>query len=234
MYPKPNLSPRLLAAAELVREGAFIADVGTDHAYLPIYLCLEGRIRGGVASDINRGPIERAKENIEKYGLSERISTELTDGLCNIEKYSPEDILVLGMGGELIASIIDAAAWTKNPDIRLCLQPMTHAEHLRKYLYENGFTVIDERIVIEGDKIYQVILAQFCGGAPSHESISCAELYLGKKNIERGGNELVSLANALLKKLERRALGLDSAGQDTSEINRLIDEIKEYTENKEV
>ena len=138
MYPKPNLSPRLLAAAELVREGAFIADVGTDHAYLPIYLCLEERIRGGVASDINRGPIERAKENIEKYGLSERISTELTDGLCNIEKYSPEDILVLGMGGELIASIIDAAAWTKNSDIRLCLQPMTHAEHLRKYLYENG------------------------------------------------------------------------------------------------
>lgn len=229
MDQKITLSPRLLAASELVRKGAFVSDVGTDHAYLPIYLCLEGKIAGGVASDINRGPIERARENIEKYGLSALLSTELTDGLRNIEKYNPDDIFVLGMGGELIASIIDAAPWTKNADKHLCLQPMTHAEYLRDYLCKSGFAIIDERIVIEGDKIYQIILAKFVSD-DFCEALTPAELYLGRKNIEAGGHELCALASSLLKKLERREKGLSLSGKDPGEISSLIDEIKKYAE----
>ena len=136
-----TLSPRLYAASELVRDGAFVSDVGTDHAYLPIALCLSGKIRGAVASDINKGPIEKARENIEKYGLSTKISTVHTAGLDGIEPFSPDDVLVLGMGGELIASIIADAPWVASKDINLCLQPMTHAEDLRRFLIENGFEI---------------------------------------------------------------------------------------------
>ena len=105
------------AAASLVRQGAYIADVGTDHAYLPIALCLEGRVRGGVASDVNEGPILRAKQHINEYGLNKKIAAVLCDGLDKISEYEPTDILVLGMGGELIADIISRAEFTKNKDI---------------------------------------------------------------------------------------------------------------------
>ena len=104
--PKNNLSKRLMAAAEECREGSFIADVGTDHAYLPVYLAREGKIRGAVASDINEGPICRARENIAAAGLSDKISTLLCNGLSGVEKYHPSDIFILGMGGDLISQII--------------------------------------------------------------------------------------------------------------------------------
>ena len=136
----PRLDRRLAAAASFIREGAVIADVGTDHAYLPIALCLAGRISGGVVTDINKGPIERAMANIRAHQLDGRLAAIHTDGLRGAEKYSPTDITILGMGGELIAGIISRAEWTKDKSIRLCLQPMTHAEILRGYLAENGYT----------------------------------------------------------------------------------------------
>ena len=141
-----KLSARLRCAASMVREGSFVADVGTDHAYLPIALALEGKIRGAVASDINAGPVERGRKNIEEHALTDRISVVMTDGLSGIEPYAPNDILILGMGGELIARILECAPWTKDQSIRLCLQPMTHAEALRSFLLDNGYSIIDEQL----------------------------------------------------------------------------------------
>lgn len=221
-----NLSPRLCAAAELVRSNCFAADVGTDHAYLPIALCLCGKIRGAVASDINKGPIEKARENIEKYGLGDKISTLHTDGLRGVEAFSPDDVLILGMGGELIASIIENAPWVAKEGINLCLQPMTHAELLRKFLFEHSFEIIDERIVREGEKLYQLILASF-----TNEKIipySEEELYLGRVNIQKKTFELSALAKSIAEKLTRRAEGIESTGADTSELRALIGKIKNY------
>lgn len=221
-----NLSPRLFAASELVRSSCFAADVGTDHAYLPIALCLSGKIRGAVASDINKGPIKKARENIEKYGLSEKISTLHTDGLRGVEKFSPDDVLILGMGGELIATIIENAQWVADSAINLCLQPMTHAELLRKFLFERGFEVVDERIVREGDKLYQIILASF-----TNENIlpySDEEFYLGRVNIQKRPQELSALAASVAASLTRRAEGLESTGADTAELRSLIAKIKNY------
>ena len=115
----PKLSPRLLAAAGFVRSGAFVADVGTDHAYLPIYLCAEGKIKGAVASDINEGPVARAMINVAGYRLGRKIQVLRADGLSGLDAYSPTDILICGMGGELIAEIVKSAEWTKNKKIRL-------------------------------------------------------------------------------------------------------------------
>lgn len=221
-----NLSPRLLSAAELVRQNAFVADVGTDHAYLPIYLCLAGRIRGGVASDINRGPIERAMQNIARYGLGDKLFTRLTPGLEGIEEFSPTDILILGMGGELIASILSDAPWIRNKDISLCLQPMTHAEALRKYLFENGFEVTDERIVREGEKLYQIILARYTKKEISPYSEE--ELLLGRLNIKNSSPLLSSLASEHIRKIRVRTEGLERAGRDTGELLKLAEALQKY------
>ena len=185
------LSTRLKLAAALIREGAFLADVGTDHAYLPIALCLDGRIRGAVASDINKGPIERAEENIKKYSLENKISLCLCDGLSGIKRFSPTDISILGIGGELIVKILSAAPWTKDSAIRLCLQPMTHPEIVREYLAKEGYCVVDESIAVEDDKIYQLISAEYTGKPYTYTD---AELLLGKINIERKSPELMRLA----------------------------------------
>lgn len=221
-----TLSPRLLSAAELVRQDALVADVGTDHAYLPIHLCLAGRIRGGVASDINRGPIERAKQNIAKYGLEDMLSTCHTAGLRGIERFSPTDVLILGMGGELIASILADAPWIQKEDISLCLQPMTHAEILRKYLFENSFEITDERIVREGERLYQIILASYTKKeiAPYAEE----ELLLGRLSIKNASPLLPALASEHLRKIRVRIEGLGRAGQDAGELLQLADALQKY------
>ncbi len=217
-----SLGARLAAAAELVREGAFVSDVGTDHAYLPIYLCLNGKARGGVVSDINDGPIQRAKDNIKKYGLTEKLTAIRADGLLGIDRYCPEDILILGMGGELIARIIEDAPWTKSEDIQLCLQPMTHPELLRAFLLENGYSIIDERVVKE-DRIYQLILAKYTGKT---ETWSAEELLLGRINIQRGGDVFGELAARYCDVISRKAEGIESSGADAREQRELIALIK--------
>ena len=139
----PELSNRLMSAVGFVR-GGFLADVGTDHAHLPVYLYKLGEICGAVAADINEGPLARARANIEAYGATDGVQTVLSDGLKKLEGYHPEDIVIFGMGGELIIRILDDARWVKNPDLRLILQPMTKQEEVRSYLMGNGFFIVDE------------------------------------------------------------------------------------------
>ncbi len=209
----------------MVREGAFVADIGSDHAYLPIALCLEGRARGGVASDINAGPVERGRKNIEEYGLADKLQSIQSDGLDGIERFCPEDILILGMGGELIASILSRAPWTRSEGIRLCLQPMTHPELLRVFLRDNGYSIIDERIVVEGERIYQLISAEYSGRA---ENYSEAQLLLGRINIERGTPELALLAKKHISMLDKRIEGKQSAGESAENEIRLKAELEKY------
>ncbi len=223
------LSPRLRAAASLVREASFVADVGTDHAYLPIALCLEGKIRGGVASDINEGPVERGRQNIIKYGLEKKLDILRADGLCGIERFCPEDILILGMGGELIARILSDAPWTKSSKIRLCLQPMTHAEVLRGFLLSNGYEIIDEITVDEVGRIYQLISAEYTGKIQIHTQ---AELLLGKINIEKRTDAFLRLAQKTLDSLNRSICGKKSVGLDTGEEDALAKEIKQIIGEK--
>lgn len=217
----PRLSPRLLAAAKFVRSGAFVADVGTDHAYLPIYLCAEGRIKGAVASDINEGPVARAMINVAGYRLGRKIKVLRADGLSGLDAYSPTDILICGMGGELIAEIIKSAEWTKNRKIRLVLQPMTHADKLRAYLLANGFSIVDEAIV-KDDKIYQIICAEYVGEVSEYTPI---ELIFGRHNIKRGGEIFFEYAAYVRGVFQTRKNGKLSADADVSEESFIINEI---------
>ena len=104
---KTKIDARLLAVASLVSDGAYLADVGTDHAYLPIYLAEQGKISRAVASDIHKGPLESAEKNIREAGFSDRIHTVLTDGLQGLEPYPVTDIVIAGMGGLMIKGILE-------------------------------------------------------------------------------------------------------------------------------
>ena len=213
-----TISKRLRAAADFVRAGARIADVGTDHAYLPIYLAKMGKIYGGVASDINEGPYLCAKKNIAAEGLSDIITAYHTAGLNGIDKFFPTDIMICGMGGELIASILDDAPWVKHEKIRLILQPMTHPEILRKFLLDEGFDIKDEKIIHE-DKLYVVLCAEYVGKS---EVYTEAELLLGKKNIEKATDELYMLIDWQIGVARRIADAKTSGGADSAEEERII------------
>ena len=218
-----KLSPRLMAAANFVRPMAVVADVGTDHAYLPIYLCKLGKIRSAVASDINEGPVARAKINIATHSLAKKIAVCHTDGLTGIEAYSPTDIIICGMGGELIAEIIKRAEWTKSGSIRLILQPMTHADKLRKFLCDEGYLIIDEALAKE-EKVYQIICAEYRGDAVEYSPI---ELIFGKQNIARGGEELRLYAEYVRSVYETKIRGKQSAGANTTEEETIVSKIDE-------
>ena len=221
----PPLSNRLMSAVPYVREGAFVADIGTDHAYLPIYLCRIGKIRGAVAADIGKGPLAIAAANIRENGLADKIPTCLSDGLEHIGPYAPTDIIVFGMGGELIVSILHAAPWVKDASIRLILQPMTKSEILRAYLLENGFDIIDECLTEDQGRIYQTLCAEYDGKARTDTPLA---LFAGRQNLKRGGALLCRLLDTKKKTLTEIYNAKTSAGLRADEEHTLLEEIQNY------
>ncbi len=186
MPTNPPLSLRLCSALPYLRPGAAVIDVGTDHAYLPIHLVGEGIASRALACDINQGPIESAEKNIAAAGLGDKIATLCTDGLHGTEGFDPDNVMIFGMGGELIIRILSEAPWVKDPAIGLILQPMTRAHLLRRWLLENGFEIVGETITHE-DRYYQTVAARYCGKS---EEYTEEELLLGRLNIENNAPHL--------------------------------------------
>ncbi len=171
---------RLQSAIPYLTGGGRAVDVGTDHAYLPIYLVKKGIVERVLACDINQGPIDSARANVAAAGLSDRIDTMLTDGLYGVEDFQPDHIMIFGMGGELMIRILSEAPWIKNERIGLILQPMSRAHLLRAWLIENGFAITGETVSCEG-KYYQTVAARYSG---QRDSYSTEELLLGRINIQ--------------------------------------------------
>lgn len=152
----PNLTPRLRAAADLTPPGTRLADVGTDHAYLPAYLLGKGRIASAIGTDLRPGPLERARQTAERYGLEERVQLRLCDGLAAVDAGEVDTVVVAGMGGETILSILEAAPWSLD---KVCiLQPMSAAEELRAGLDRLGAAIVKETLVREGRTLYLLLL----------------------------------------------------------------------------
>lgn len=222
------LDERLRAAADLVPRGSRLADIGSDHAYLPIALCLEGKIEYALASDINEGPVASARGNIAKNGLTERISCARADGLDGAREFAPDCVTVLGMGGELIVSILERAEWVRDERITLVLQPMTHSEILAEYLAENGFDVEDERMVSVGerdDRIYRLIKARFDG---KKRRIGRIEALVGRINLDRADEATKRYVNRIMAVLKAKIEGKEKALADTSEERKIYSELDEY------
>ncbi len=180
MHKTVNLSPRLQLIADKVREGSAVADIGTDHAYVPIYLIQKGIATFVVASDVRKGPVEKAAVNVKKYGLQDRIDVRLGDGLEKIKQGEADTLIVAGMGGVLMCEILSAAVPIVETMDRLILQPMIGQEEVRRWLEGHDFKITDEALSAEGHKIYNVIVAE-----KGKEEIDKEVYYeIGKKLIQ--------------------------------------------------
>lgn len=211
---------RLLCAAQLVRQGSRMADIGTDHAYLPIYLVESGRCPSAIASDIRVGPADSARRNIAAAGLADRIEVRLGDGLCGIAPDEVDDIVIAGMGGETIAAILQAAPWVKDSRYRLILQPMTRPEDLRRYLLISGFEIETEQVVQDGRHLYTVMAAAFTGADPVTDE---AAYYCGKLPPEGAG-----LIKKDIARLHKKAEGCRAAGKadEAAHLQQLIERLE--------
>lgn len=152
-----RLTPRLRTIAEQVNNKAVLADIGTDHAFLPVSLILDGKIDFAIASDIGEGPLNSAKRTAEKYGVLDKISFRLGAGLDTLCSEDCDTIVIAGMGGENIRDILKCASFTKKGEHTLLLQPMSMVRELRFFLLNNGYAIENEYICPEGRRLYVIL-----------------------------------------------------------------------------
>lgn len=153
-----QLQPRLQLLADLVPAGSRLADIGTDHGYLPVHLIQRGRITQAIAADVGYEPLQHAIRTAEEYEV-DGIDFRLCDGLKGIDAAEVDTIVIAGMGGETIIHILSAAPWAAEPGrCTLLLQPMTKAGELRRWLTDNGFSFTEERLVWDKDFLYPILV----------------------------------------------------------------------------
>lgn len=178
MAKRLELTPRLQLLADWVPQGARFADIGTDHAYLPVWLTLQGRLHCAIASDLRKRPLERARETGRIYG-AENIDYRLANGLADVQPEEADVIAIAGMGGETIAAILESAPWTADGQHTLLLQPMTKDHELRRYLMEHGYCITREALVYDRGTIYPVMEV-----TAGRMELSLGQLYGGAKLMQ--------------------------------------------------
>lgn len=216
-----ELSKRLAIVKSLVPKGARLLDVGSDHAFLPIALLKEGLISEAVVTDINKGPLERGKENFGRLFPHAKVSFVLSDGFDKVDRGAADTAAICGMGGLLIADIIKRAG-PKAKEMLLLLQPMSHQNDLRRFLWDEGFAIEDELFALEGDKAYVIFKVRFCG---EKTEFSYPDLFLGK--LRPDTPEFKLYLKKQLVAAEKRLFGLEHRGDSTADELDLIGRIKE-------
>lgn len=219
------LDDRLLSVASFVRPGDAVIDVGTDHAYLPVYLLEAGIATRALATDINQGPLNNARETVAAYGLENAISTALANGLDGAEDFGADTVMICGMGGELIADIIDRAPFVKDSHIRLILQPMTFGDHLRSYLLSHGFNILDEALSTDNGKLYFCICAEYDGIVREYSDV---ELLIGRHSLERRDDPLrAPMIEREIRRLKTVISGKEHGGLDCASERELLAVLRE-------
>ncbi len=201
---KVKLCPRLSMVGAMVRDATRLADVGTDHGYLIGNLTFDGRIKGGVACDINTEPLNSAKRYIKTLGVEEQVTCILSDGLENVSPDMVDDIAIAGMGGDLISNIVLSCHWVKDPAKSLVLQPMSKAEVLRTQLCKHGFGLMEERAVSAGGKIYTVMRWQYTGEPHNPEELFA---YVGRV-AEFYNDDTGAYLDRIVRYISKKAEGL--------------------------
>lgn len=225
------IDKRLKVCAEFVCGTGTVCDIGTDHAYLPVYLVKENICVNAVAADINDGPLSAAKQTIEKNNLTDKIYVIKSDGLKNISPENVSDVIIAGMGGELICEILSRCEWIKN-GINIILQPMTHAPVLRKWLFENGFEIIKEKPVCDGRFAYSVMKVRYSGKIISPNLFLCE---IGKINSDDKDSAayLEKQKDRLLKIIKGQNESKNSDNKEkTKLLSMIIDKINSILEGK--
>ena len=216
-----QLDKRLSVLADLVRKEKTFADIGTDHAYLPVYLVEKGIINKAIAADLRKGPLDNAKETVVAHNLSDKIELRLSDGLDNFTENEVQEIAVAGMGGLLISEFINRTQWLKNADIHLILQPMTHVEELRKTLFDNGFIIENEVVAKDGDKIYIILSAYYYGDSTAYTDL---DLIVGRLPYNKDCLSREYL-NKIFDKYNKKFIALKNANKEYSDLEKIVEEL---------
>lgn len=232
-----QLSKRLMKVASFVTEGMVLADIGTDHGYIPIYLVQNKIIPKAIAMDINEGPIKKAGANIKEHNLEDKITTRLSDGLENLCENEADSVLIAGMGGLLTVKILEEGKKILKGVKELVLSPHSHIEDVRRHILNNGFVITYEDMVYDAGKYYTVIKAQRYIKHQSEEYTDAEYAY---------GKYICFLHNStfkdyILKELDNYANlkkdlvnnDSDSACKRLEDINKKIRMIKEIMEGRE-
>ena len=223
---KSTLNVRLLSVAELVRQNATFADIGTDHAYLPLFLLEERRIDFAYCCDINEGPLDSARRNARERDRLGQMSFILTDGAKVLEGKGITDYAICGMGGELIADILERAPHLCDPSVNLILQPMTRQEKLRIYLASHGFRILTESYSFDAGKYYVGMLVTYNGEC---REISELDSITGLPETTFVGIEnRIAYLQGKLHSLTRANEGKIAAGMDCLCDTLLIDQLSDY------
>ncbi len=222
-----TLSPRLQKAADFVPACRAAADIGTDHAYLPLYLLQIGRIRQAVASDIHEGPAERALANVRKEQLEDRVSVRVGPGLSTLQPGEADGAVIAGMGGLMMIHILEEGADTAASLDWLVLQPQNHAAELRRWLAEHGYAICGEALAAEDRQLYQILFVRH-GRMPA---LSDIEAEVGVLACRQGDPLFPEFLRALIRKKDFTIRGV---AEDTANaVNRAKRE-KALKEKKEL
>lgn len=220
-----ELTPRLAAVAGMVEKGSVIADIGTDHAYIPAYLIEKGVIERAFACDIKIGPLQNAEKTMREHGIGS-VDFILCDGLSGVSPESIDTVVIAGMGGEMIAAILEQAPWCRDARYRFVFQPMTKAEVLREYLYRTGFEIQRETLAAEKDKLYTVMLVCYTGVS---RNISEVLALLGEARADPLFEEKRRREIKRLKAIYRSLENKKDAAEMREKIAALIKEIEVYS-----
>ena len=219
-----QLSKRLQAVADLLvqetkkREILCVADVGTDHGYIPIYLVEQEICKSAIAMDINKGPLQRAKEHIELHGLGDYIQTRLSDGLAALNREEVSAIVIAGMGGATMSNILEAGKAVITEDTLLILQPQSELMEFRTYLQENHFEILQEDMVQEDGKYYPMMKVRKFSKDMACKSYSANELLYGPLLLQEKHPILKEFLLWQLSQKEKILVQLEkNAGEGTKE-----------------
>ena len=224
-----KLTDRLLKIASLVTEGKKVADIGTDHGYIPVYLLNQCKVPYAILADVNKGPLENARGEVRHNKLLDKVDLRLGSGIEVLEKGEVDEVIIAGMGGILISELLEAKLEVAHSVDKLILQPMQAQNELRKYLLNNGFEILDEVLVKEDFRIYEIIIAKYTG----KNTVVSDEIYyeVGTKLIENKDpllNEFIDkkiyMYNSIIKKIE---------GKSSEGIEKKIKESKDSIEKLE-
>lgn len=218
-----KLCARLKACADFVSNAQIVADIGTDHALLPIYLLRHGLSKGAIACDLRPGPLKSARANIRLYGLDQKISCRLSDGLDALKPEEIDTVIIAGLGGESIIKIIENSfLLEKDNNIKIILQPMSKLESLRLFLRENSLFINEEKLVLDRGHIYTVMELRYSNEL-RHEDYLYE--YMGAINTKSLTEELKIYISVCIKKLNNK-LKARLSDEKRQEINIYISELR--------
>lgn len=225
-----QLSKRMSALASLVTEGSRLADIGTDHGYIPIVLVQAGKIPSALAMDVGKGPLSRAREHIHSQGLDTYIETRLSDGLTELRFGEADTVLIAGMGGMLMTRILNGGSHCLQSVRELILQPQSEIHLVRRFLAEHGYEITDEDIVLEDGKYYPMMRAEVfhdldvSGGQGGEKQWKTFQYFYG--DVEKQHSPEV-LRDFLLHEQEKSSTIMERLQKNGREVSDRMKELQE-------